>query len=87
MFLQRERRIELAEEEAQVRRRNENALLEQKRAELQEAAGLKDREHFRKSHLEPLLDAGLLEMTIPDKPTSSRQRYRTTESGARVLSE
>jgi hypothetical protein len=37
LFLQRERRIELAEEEAQVRRRNENALLEQKRAELQEA--------------------------------------------------
>jgi hypothetical protein len=33
----RERRIELAEEEAAVRRRNENALLETKRSELQEA--------------------------------------------------
>ena len=44
------------------------------RAELQQAAGLKDREHFRKAYLEPLLEAGLLEMTIPAKPRSSRQR-------------
>ena len=55
------------------------------RAELQNAAGLKDREHFRTTYLEPLLDAGLLEMTIPDKPKSSRQQYRTTAAGVGVL--
>ena len=42
---------------------------------------------FRNQVLRPLLDDGLLEMTIPEKPTSSKQRYRTTKSGARVLSE
>lgn len=55
------------------------------RAELQSAAGLKDREHFRTTYLEPLLDVGLLEMTIPDKPKSSRQQYRTTAAGLRAL--
>jgi ATP-dependent DNA helicase RecG len=33
----------------------------------------------------PLLDAGLLAMTVPDKPTSSKQKYRTTEAGKRFL--
>ena len=28
---------------------------------------------------------GLLEMTIPDKPTSSKQRYRITEKGRNML--
>ena len=28
------------------------------------------------------LDAGLVEMTIPDKPTSSKQRYRLTAAGS-----
>lgn len=51
------------------------------RSELQKAAGLKNREHFRKAYLEPLLAAGWLEMTVPEKPRSRYQRYRTTESG------
>jgi ATP-dependent DNA helicase RecG len=32
-----------------------------------------------------LLADGLLEMTIPDKPTSSKQRYRTTDKGRNLL--
>lgn len=55
------------------------------REELQRAVGLRDREHFRKTYLEPLLVAGWLKMTIPDKPRSSKQRYRTTELGRKVL--
>ena len=45
---------------------------EQSRAALMEAVGLSHREHFRESYLVPALAAGYLEMTIPDKPTSSR---------------
>jgi hypothetical protein len=40
-----------------------------------------DRTKFRHQVLTPLLDAGLVEMTIPDKPRSSLQRYRLTEAG------
>ncbi len=59
----------------------------QSRSELQDAAGLKDREHFRGAYLEPLLAAGWIEMGIPDKPRSSKQRYRTTAAGKRILEE
>jgi ATP-dependent DNA helicase RecG len=53
--------------------------------ELQSSVGLKHRPHFIKSYLEPLLAAKWLEMTIPDKPRSSKQRYRTTDLGRKVL--
>ncbi len=36
----------------------------------------KDRTKFRQQVLAPLLELGLLEATIPNKPTSSRQKYR-----------
>jgi hypothetical protein len=35
-----------------------------------------DRSKFRSQVLNPLMDAGLVEPTIPDKPTSSKQKYR-----------
>ena len=38
-----------------------------------------------KRHIMPLVEAGLLEMTIPDKPRSSRQKYRTTREGLSLL--
>ena len=38
------------------------------RQQLKEALGLKDDEHFRKAYLLPALEAGLVDMTIPDKP-------------------
>jgi ATP-dependent DNA helicase RecG len=53
--------------------------------ELMELCGRTDRTKFRDQILRPLLDAGLLEMTIPDKPRSSKQRYRTTMAGRQVL--
>jgi ATP-dependent DNA helicase RecG len=64
---------------------NAAALEEKTREELQAAAEIKDREHFRKQYLELLLSAGLLERTIPDKPRSPKQRYRTTPAGRAVL--
>ncbi|RKX26407.1 MAG: ATP-dependent DNA helicase, partial [Candidatus Zixiibacteriota bacterium] len=47
--------------------------------------GRSDRTKFRHQVLNPLLEAGLIEMTIPDKPRSSKQRYRLTERGRRIL--
>ena len=58
---------------------------EKTREELQIVAEIKDREHFRKEYLEALLSAELLERTIPDKPRSPKQRYRTTAAGRSVL--
>jgi len=56
-------------------------------ADLMDVAGRSNRTKFRDQVLRPLLEAGFLEMTIPDKPRSSRQRYRTTAAGKKVLSE
>lgn len=52
---------------------------------LQEAVGIKDREHFRKAYREPLLTAAWIKRTIPDKPTSRLQKYRLTEKGRGLL--
>jgi ATP-dependent DNA helicase RecG len=49
--------------------------------------GRANRTKFRDQVLKPLLDAGLIEMTIPDKPASSKQKYRLTEKGKRMLNE
>jgi hypothetical protein len=54
---------------------------EMTRQQLQQALGLKDDEHFRRTYLLPALEAGLIEMTLPDKPRSSRQKYRLTAKG------
>ena len=52
-----------------------------------QGCGRSDRTKFRNQVVRPLLDAGLLEMTIPDKPRSSLQQYRTTAVGERALGE
>ena len=54
-------------------------------AQLQKAVGLKDRVHFLKNYLEPLLQAEWIERTIPDSPRSPKQKYRLTEKGRKVL--
>ena len=53
--------------------------------ELMAPFGLKNKTRFRDQVVAPLLDAGLLEMTIPDKPRSSRQQYRATAAGRAAL--
>ena len=55
------------------------------RQRLQESLDLKDGEHFRRAYLLPALQAGLIEMTIPDKPRSRKQRYRLTSAGSEYL--
>jgi len=44
--------------------------------ELIALVGLKHRPTFRDNYLTPALKLGLIEMTIPDKPNSSKQMYR-----------
>ena len=51
------------------------------RRSLQERLGLKAGKNFRLLYLRPALEAGLIEMTIPDKPRSSKQQYRLTKAG------
>jgi ATP-dependent DNA helicase RecG len=54
---------------------------EMSRRQLQRAWGLKNSEHFRKAYLQPALEGGLIEMTVPDKPRSTKQKYRLTPKG------
>jgi ATP-dependent DNA helicase RecG len=54
---------------------------EMTRSEIMSVMGLKDRMHFAREYLERALEAGVIEMTIPDKPNSRLQRYRITEAG------
>lgn len=44
--------------------------------EMMERLGLKHRPTFRNNYLLPAMEQGFIEMTIPDKPNSSKQTYR-----------
>lgn len=48
---------------------------------MQAALGLAGRGNFIVQYLKPAIEAGLIEMTIPDKPNSRLQRYRLTDAG------
>ena len=54
--------------------------------ELMTFVGRSNRSKFREQVLAPLLAQGLVEMTIPDKPNSSKQRYRLTTAGRTLKS-
>jgi len=55
--------------------------------ELMTGIGRTDRSKFRKNVLLPLIQDGLIELTIPDKPRSQHQRYRITPVGKKTLEE
>lgn len=58
---------------------------EMSRQQMQEALSLKHRDHFEKAYLKPALAVQVIEMTLPDKPRSSLQRYRLTAIGQQWL--
>lgn len=62
-----------------------NCLQEKSLLDIMNRVGRKDRTKFRTKFITPLVESRLLEMTIPDKPRSSKQRYRTTDLGRQVL--
>ncbi|MCY4597475.1 MAG: putative DNA binding domain-containing protein [Bryobacterales bacterium] len=58
---------------------------EKSRSQLQAALKLTHRDHFTNTYLRPALEAGLIEMTLPDAPTSRNQRYRRTAAGEALV--
>ncbi len=56
-------------------------------ATLMQWVGRSNRSKFREVVLTPLLALELVEMTIPDKPNSSKQRYRLTAQGSALRDE
>ena len=58
---------------------------EMKRQEIQAGLGLKHEDHFREKYLKPAMVAAAIEMTIPDKPRSSKQKYRLTQKGQELI--
>jgi ATP-dependent DNA helicase RecG len=71
---------------------NENALeilqfciAPKRRSEILEKIGLSNHPKNYNTYITPLLDAGLLAYTVPDKPTSSVQKYITTAYGIQML--
>lgn len=47
------------------------------KVEIMEHCGYKNIKNFTQLHLRPLMESGLLQMTIPDKPRSRNQKYMT----------
>ncbi len=50
-------------------------------SELLEGAGLKHRRYFSRKHMLPLVRAGIITMTNPERPRAVNQRYVLTEAG------
>lgn len=75
--------IQVWERKTTVQVRELVRVLDRKRSRVQilEGLGLRNRSNLVVNYLRPALDADLVEMTIPDKPTSGRQKYRLTPLG------
>ncbi|MES2530756.1 MAG: ATP-binding protein [Pseudomonadota bacterium] len=74
-----------AEVTAEVARLLRAVTGEMSRQQIQDALALRHAEHFRVAYLIPALACGVIEMTSPDKPRSSKQRYRVSAQGRRWL--
>lgn len=53
--------------------------------ELRSALRIKHRPTFRTNYLHPALATGLIEHTLPDKPSSRLQKYRLTDKGQKFI--
>jgi ATP-dependent DNA helicase RecG len=54
------------------------------RTEMQQLLGLNDKQNFKSHYLLPALAIGTIEMTFPEKPQSSKQKYRITSFGIAI---
>ena len=57
------------------------------RAEILDNIGLTDRYNNLKDNINPAIEHGLLEKTIPEKPTSGQQKYLTTKKGKEIINQ
>ena len=55
------------------------------REEILNHIGLKNHFDNYRRHIEPIIDAGWIAMTIPDKPKSRNQQYLITQKGKETL--
>ena len=67
-----------------VEEKHKNQISSFKRETLQQLLDLSDKKSFTLRYLKPALKEGLIEMTIPDKPTSRLQQYQLTVSGRSI---
>ena len=49
------------------------------KTEIMKHCGYKDTKNFVQKYMRPLLDRGILQMTIPEKPRSKNQKYITVD--------
>ena len=49
--------------------------------DLMQRAGVRHRTFFRRKHMQPLLNAGIIRMTNPGRQNAADQRYVLTETG------
>lgn len=75
-------RLALSRHQVAVLRKS---MSESKLVDLMDALGRTDRTKFRNQVLNPLLEEGLIEMSRPDTPTSSKQTYHITPLGRTTL--
>ncbi len=66
----------------QVKRLISIVIGEMIRLEMQDKLELSDRMNFLNNYLQPAISNEIIEMTIPDKPKSSKQKYRLTKLGS-----
>ena len=57
---------------------------EKSRAQLMESLKITHNVYFRTEYLNKAIELGLVELTIPNKPRSSKQKYRLTEKGIKL---
>lgn len=58
---------------------------EMSRREIMRQLGLNDEKHFREQYQQRAVKAGVIELTIPDKPNSPLQKYRLTAQGRALV--
>ncbi len=58
---------------------------EMSRMKIMDTLGLKDRKNFGILYLNPAIESKFIELTIPDKPQSSKQKYILTDIGKEVI--
>lgn len=77
------RQVELTDTQIAVLRSLEGKTLSRK--EIFAAIKMNGDSRSFKRHVEPLLKAGLIEMTVPNKPNSRLQKYRLTDKGTAAI--